>query len=174
MRILFSPEYSGAVFARANDGSGVMMDTVVLNTMGLIDMLELRLGLHYEDLPQNERLAHYYDAVCKYMTEKPENIMAASFKTSGLGTAKAMLAWRDELRKVNWDFDGEEVSERLSVLIGVEEHSMSERIYQTVITFTLVTFAWIFFRAKDLGEAFYYIERMFTKFNPWEIGRAHV
>ena len=122
MRLLFSPEYSGAVFARANDGSGVMMDTVVLNTMGLIDMLELRLGLHYEDLPQNERLAHYYDAVCKYMTEKPENIMAASFKTSGLGTAKAMLAWRDELRKVNWDFDGEEVSERLSVLIGVEEH----------------------------------------------------
>ena len=106
MRILFSPEYSGAVFARANDGSGVMMDTVVLNTMGLIDMLELRLGLHYEDLPQNERLAHYYDAVCKYMTEKPENIMAASFKTSGLGTAKAMLAWRDELRKVNWGFDG--------------------------------------------------------------------
>ena len=122
MRILFSPEYSGAVFARANDGSGVMMDTVVLNTMGLIDMLELRLGLHYEDLPQNERLAHYYDAVCKYMAANPENIMSASFKTSGLGTAKAMLAWRDELRGVNWDFDGAEISERLAVLIGVEEY----------------------------------------------------
>ena len=81
MRILFSPEYSGAVFARANDGSDVMMDTVVLNTMGLIDMLELRLGLHYEDIPQNERLAHYYDAVCKYMAENPNNIMSASFKT---------------------------------------------------------------------------------------------
>lgn len=122
MRILFSPEYSGAVFARANDGSDVMMDTIVLNTMGLIDMLELRLGLHYEDLPQNERLAHYYDAVCKYMAANPENIMAASFKTSGLGTAKAMLAWRDELRGVNWDFDGAEISERLAVLIGVEEY----------------------------------------------------
>lgn len=122
MRILFSPEYSGAVFARANDGSDVMMDTVVLNTMGLIDMLELRLGLHYEDLPQNERLAHYYDAVCKYMAANPQNIMAASFKTSGLGTAKAMLAWRDELRGVNWDFDGAEISERLAVLIGVEEY----------------------------------------------------
>lgn len=122
MRILFSPEYSGTVFARANDGSGVMMDTVVLNTMGLIDMLELRLGLHYEDLPQNERLAYYYDAVCKYMAANPENIMSASFKTSGLGTAKAMLAWRDELRGVNWNFDGEEISERLAVLIGVEEY----------------------------------------------------
>ena len=122
MRILFSPEYSGAVFARANDGSGVMMDTVVLNTMGLIDMLELRLGLHYGNLPQNERLAHYYDAVCKYMAANPENIMSASFKTSGLGTAKAMLAWRDELRGVNWDFDGAEISERLAVLIGIEEY----------------------------------------------------
>lgn len=122
MRILFSPEYSGAVFARANDGSDVMMDTVVLNTVGLIDMLELRLGLHYEDIPQNERLAHYYDAVCKYMAENPENIMSASFKTSGLGTAKAMLAWRDELRGVNWDFDGEKISERLAALIEVEKH----------------------------------------------------
>ena len=122
MRILFSPEYSGAVFARANDGSDVMMDTVVLNTMGLIDMLELRLGLHYEDIPQNERLAHYYDAVCKYMAEKPHNIMSASFKTSGLGTAKAMLAWRDELRGVNWDFDGDKISERLAALIEVEKY----------------------------------------------------
>ena len=120
MRIIFSPEYSGAVFAKATDGSDVMMDTVILNTIGLIDMLELRLGLHYEDMPQNERLAHYYEAVCKYMADEPNNIMAASFKNSGLGTAKAMLAWRDELRNVNWDFDGSEISERLAVLIGVE------------------------------------------------------
>lgn len=120
MRIIFSPEYSGTVFAKATDGSNVMMDTVILNTMGLIDMLELRLGLHYEDIPQNERLAHYYEAVCQYMADEPKNIMAASFKNSGLGTAKAMLAWRDELRSVNWDFDGSEISERLAVLIGVE------------------------------------------------------
>lgn len=45
MKILFSPEYSGHVFTQ----SGVMMDTVVTNTTGLIDLLELRLGLHYED-----------------------------------------------------------------------------------------------------------------------------
>ena len=98
------------------------MDTVVANTIGLVNLLELRLGLHYEDVPEQERVAHYYDAVCKYMATHPKNVMAASFKTAGLNTAKAMLAWREELRGADWDFDGEDISERLAALIGVEEH----------------------------------------------------
>ena len=98
------------------------MDTVVANTIGLVNLLELRLGLHYEDVPEQERVAHYYDAVCKYMATHPKNVMTASFKTEGLSTAKAMLAWREELRGADWDFDGEDISERLAALIGVEEH----------------------------------------------------
>ena len=31
MNILFSPEYAGTVYAKAADGSKVMMDTVVTN-----------------------------------------------------------------------------------------------------------------------------------------------
>lgn len=122
MNIIFSPEYSGNVYVKPSDGKDVMMDTVVVNTIGLINMLELRLGLHYEDIPGQEREAHYYDAVCKYMSAHPKNVMAASFKVSGLSTAKSMLAWRDELRSAEWDFDGEDISERLAVLIGVEEY----------------------------------------------------
>ena len=98
------------------------MDTVVTNTIGLVNLLELRLGLHYEDVPEQERVAHYYDAVCKYMEAHPKNVMAASFKTAGLSTAKAMLSWREELRGADWDFKGEDISERLAVLIGVEEY----------------------------------------------------
>lgn len=98
------------------------MDTVVANTVGLVNLLELRLGLHYEDMPEQERVAHYYDAVCRYMAAHPKNVMAASFKTAGLSTAKSMLSWREELRGAGWDFDGEDISERLAVLIGVEEH----------------------------------------------------
>lgn len=98
------------------------MDTVVANTIGLVNLLELRLGLHYEDVPEQERVAHYYDAVCKYMATHPKNVMAASFKAAGLSTTKAMLAWREELRGADWDFDGEDISERLAALIGVEEH----------------------------------------------------
>jgi hypothetical protein len=118
MKILFSPEYSGHVFTQ----SGVMMDTVVTNTTGLIDLLELRLGLHYEDIPTQERVAHYYDAVSKYMDANPKNVMAESFKNAGLSTAKAMLGWREELRSADWDFEGAEINGRLSVLIGVEDY----------------------------------------------------
>lgn len=118
MKILFSPEYSGQVFTQ----NGVMMDTVVTNTIGLIDLLEFRLGLHYEDIPIYERMAHYYDAVSKYMSTYPDNVMANSFRVAGLSTAKVMLGWRDELRSVNWKFNGTDISDRLSVLIGVEEN----------------------------------------------------
>lgn len=121
MKIFFSPEYSGQVYVRPAEGN-VMMDTVVLNTVGLVNMLELRLGLHYDDVPVQERAAHYYGAVSQYMAAHPVNVMAASFGTSGLSTAKSMLAWRDELRSANWDFDGAEISQRLAVLIGVEEY----------------------------------------------------
>lgn len=120
MKILFSPEYSGHVFTQTT-GASVMMDTVVVNTTGLIDLLELRLGLHYEDVSGQERMAHYYSAVCQYMAAHPKNVMAASFKTAGLSTAKSMLAWREELRAAGWDFDGAEISQRLAVLTGVEE-----------------------------------------------------
>lgn len=117
-KIFFSPEFSGHVFT----SSEIMMDTVVTNTIGLVNFLELRLGLHYDEVSAQERMALYYDAVSKYMEAHPKNVMAESFKTSGLTTAKAMLGWRDELRSADWDFDGASISSRLSVLIGVEEY----------------------------------------------------
>ena len=126
MKIIFSPEYSGNVYVKPSNGKEVMMDTVVTNTIGLVNLLELRLGLHYEDVPEQERVAHYYDAVCKYMEAHPKNVMAASFKTVGLSTAKAMLSWREELRGADWDFKGKDISERLAVLIGVEEYSKQD------------------------------------------------
>ena len=52
-------------------------------------------------------------------------------------------------------------------LIGVEEGSLSERIYQTLITFNLVTLAWIIFRAGDLESGINYILNMFSQANIW-------
>lgn len=118
MKILFSPEYSGHVFTQKS----IMMDTVVTNTIGLINLLELRLGLHYEENPVYERIAHYYDAVCKYMSAHPDNVMAKSFRVAGLSTSMAMLGWRDELRSADWNFNGDDISDRVSVLIGVEKY----------------------------------------------------
>ena len=121
MKIIFSPEYSGTVYAKSAEGKDVLMDTMVLNAIGLINLLELRLGLHYDNAAANERVALYYKAVSQYMAAHPQNVLAASFQISGLGTANAMLAWRDELRSADWNFGGMDVSERLNVLIDVEE-----------------------------------------------------
>lgn len=122
MNIIYSPEYSGTVFLKPDEDSNVLMDVTVVNTIGLVSLLELRLGLHYEDLQPHEREALYFDAVSQYMKATPKNVLAASFKISGLSTSEAILAWRDELRMAGWDFYGAEISNRLAVIVGVEEY----------------------------------------------------
>lgn len=139
MNIIFSPEYSGTVFVKPADGKQVMMDAVVVNTIGLINLLELRMGLHYDEMSEQVRIAHYYDAVCKYMAAHPSDVMAASFKTAGLSTAKTMLAWRDELRGAQWDFEGEEISGRLAALIGVEAYFRKQSVCDTAGRLHIVT-----------------------------------
>ena len=116
MTIFYSPEYSGAVYLKDK----IMMDTVVVNTIGLVNLLELRLGIHYKDFNEQERLARYYNAVCKYMEDNPGNIMSKSFSVADLSTAEQMLQWRDELRASKWNFKGGEISERLACLVAVE------------------------------------------------------
>ncbi len=56
---------------------------------------------------------------------------------------------------------------KVKALIGVKEGSLSERIYQTVITFHLVTFAWIIFRAGGLMTGLSYIKNMLVSADLW-------
>ena len=52
-------------------------------------------------------------------------------------------------------------------LMGIEEGSLSERIYQTLITFNLVTLAWIVFRAGGLMTGIRYIWHMVSQSAVW-------
>lgn len=54
------------------------------------------------------------------------------------------------------------IRKKLKCLLGIEKGSFSERFYQTVITFHLVTFAWIFFRSESLLKGIRYITRMIS------------
>lgn len=51
----------------------------------------------------------------------------------------------------------------------VKTDSGSFKLMKTLITFTLVNFAWIFFRAESVGDAFAIISRIFTQFDPWSL-----
>lgn len=121
MKILFSPEYRGHVFLGINEENTQLMDVMVCDTMALIGMLELRMGIHAEDHPEHYRAVKYYEVMRAYMQDNPKNILSDSFKLSSLGTAGQALRWRDSLVLDHWK--GVEVPdmERLNVLAGIEK-----------------------------------------------------
>ena len=47
---------------------------------------------------------------------------------------------------------------RLSAFLGVDKIPNAKKIFQIVITYSLVTVAWIFFRAHSVADAFYIIQ----------------
>ncbi len=49
--------------------------------------------------------------------------------------------------------------------LHIDTSSIGHRIVQTVLTFCLIDFAWIFFNASDVQTAFGFIGRMFTTFS---------
>ncbi len=52
-------------------------------------------------------------------------------------------------------------------LLSINRKSHGHRIIQRLITFALVTFSWIFFRATNIGEAFTIVGKIFAEPNPW-------
>ena len=122
MKILFSPEFSGHVFIGLNEQQPEMMDTMVCDTTGLVGMFELRMGIHVEEQSGKNRTVLYYKALSDYMRKHPDNILAPSFKLSGLGTAEQALRWRDSLMMDKWNPATGTGSERLKVLAGAEEY----------------------------------------------------
>ena len=123
MKVLYSPEYVGHVFLGLNEGNTHLMDVMVCDTMALVGMLELRLGIHVEDHPLHYRTVKYYKAMSEYMKQNPDNALAASFKLSSLGTAEQALRWRDNLVFDKWQVQSNgNASGRLEVLAGTEKN----------------------------------------------------
>lgn len=59
------------------------------------------------------------------------------------------------------------VRKKVRELLCVNTEVFSFRFGQMVVTFALTTFAWIFFRAETVSQAFLYIRRMLSRWNPW-------
>jgi len=52
-------------------------------------------------------------------------------------------------------------------LVGLDKRPSLLKMINIVFTFTLISFAWIFFRANSLSDAFYIIRNMFTGVDSW-------
>ncbi len=59
------------------------------------------------------------------------------------------------------------LKKRINDCLGIKQEVFSAHFLQMIITFILIDFAWIFFRAPSLEDAIGYIGRMFSEFNPW-------
>lgn len=57
--------------------------------------------------------------------------------------------------------------EKIIEKLKIKTECFSWKFLQLVMTFSLVTFAWIFFRADSISDAFGIIERIFTRPTPW-------
>lgn len=100
---------------------------------------------------------------------KYRNIMIV-FLTSGLwhGANWTYVVWGglNGLFQVIADLT-KKPRQKLKAFFKIRQESGSWRILSTVITFILVDFTWIFFRADSMADALQIISRIFSQFNPW-------
>ena len=59
------------------------------------------------------------------------------------------------------------VRNKVETIFKVNTTCFSYKLFNIIITFILVDFAWIFFRAPDINTAIIMIKQMFSVWNPW-------
>lgn len=62
-----------------------------------------------------------------------------------------------------------QLRQRIDDRLEFKQTSFSYKLMQTGMTFSLVGFAWIFFRADTINQAGNMISRLFTRWNPWTL-----
>lgn len=124
MKVYFSFDYKGGKAYLGMAKQPLMMDMQVTDIGGLLNFMELRLGLHTITKSDTDRLVGYYKCVREYMKvhkEDSENQLYGSYTVSPLATSREMLKWRDALAVCGWNKETPAPSRRLKVLQGVEE-----------------------------------------------------
>ena len=120
MEIHFGINYTNNAFVDFKAHKQIFMDHSVVGLEGLLDILELHLGIYNEAMSTTDRQATYYAAFRKTMA-KGRNVFTSSWEKNGLGVSNECLKWRDTLRMSGWKADMQQASERLSVLADVEK-----------------------------------------------------
>jgi len=135
MTVYFSPEYSGYCYTGLEQAPGmVAFDKQVVETAGLLCLLELHAGYHWCQRDNSTRIIEYYRAMMEYMSHHHDDILKSSFDIDGLSTAAKCLTWRDRLVMAGWSAGSESAEGRVKTLQGVEKYFDSpgegERIRQ--------------------------------------------
>ena len=120
IRLIYSPYFGPRPYVdlQSEDGKN-LFGAKAVGTSGLLNELELRLGLMGNALPEVDRLVAYVKAMRVALKADSSLFFADSMRNDELGTAKVLLGWRDALVMEAWD-GRHEGSERLRGLSVVE------------------------------------------------------
>ena len=114
--VRYSPDFTGDCYQNLSSGR-CLLGYSVLADAGLLELLELRLGLPSQSPSANARAIEYRKALSKHVAG---SFYEDSFRRDPLGTAATILGWRDTLLMAGWDPALPWTSPRLAALSVIE------------------------------------------------------
>jgi len=101
----FNPQYDSGAWS-GEPGKGVCkIEDSYVGPMGLLNWLEVRLGITAQEKAQHEILAAYAKAAQQATNKNSAIFFAKSIRLTSLATADELLKWRDELVLSGWKAD---------------------------------------------------------------------
>lgn len=119
MNIHLSLHFSPNAYIDLPKRGGIMYDECIANIDELVKLLNLRLGVHTEEIDQASRQAAYHEAFSKVADKRA---LAKSWEQNSLGVSNECLKWRDALVACGWNAGMAQPSPRLQVLAEAEKH----------------------------------------------------
>ena len=119
MKIVFGWYLDGPTCPETPDGRTFAIDAAVVGPAGLLNLLEMRLGLNAPATPPARRIAQYVARL--RAIDDGRGFFSRSFAADAWATARLLLSRRDELAAAGWSPASRSWrSERLAVLARAE------------------------------------------------------
>lgn len=125
MTILFHPCYDSRCRLDSVRRGQALLDTLTLGPFGLLQELELRLGLTAASTSNLLRTVEYVKLLRNYFSAHPDSPFVCSFETDEFNVAAELLRWRDLLRLAGWKASMRGISKRIDLLSSLEPNFAS-------------------------------------------------
>lgn len=120
MTILFHPCFDMRCRLNPAVRGSVLLDTLTLGPLGLLQELELRLGLTAATTSNLLRTVDYVKLLRNYFSTYPDSPFVRSFEADEFNVAAELLRWRDQLRLAGWKASMRGISPRINLLADLE------------------------------------------------------
>ena len=102
MELIYGMACDGRVYPDFPGERDGVLGEAVLGPTGLIDVLELQLGLTGPRVAEAVRIAAYSAKLQAALADEPDRFFATSFARDPWASAKMLLGWRDQLVADGW------------------------------------------------------------------------